>query len=45
MKLLSFRVGAAQEPPLWMKPGDTIEVEITNIGVLRNPIVAKDQAT
>ncbi len=30
-------VGAYQKPPLWMKPGDTIEVEISNIGVLRNP--------
>ena len=35
-------VGAYQKPPLWMKPGDTIEVEISNIGVLRNPIVAED---
>jgi 2-keto-4-pentenoate hydratase/2-oxohepta-3-ene-1,7-dioic acid hydratase in catechol pathway len=25
-----------------MKPGDTIEVEITNIGVLRNPIVQEE---
>jgi len=30
-------VGAYQKPPLWMKPGDTIEVEISNVGVLRNP--------
>jgi 2-keto-4-pentenoate hydratase/2-oxohepta-3-ene-1,7-dioic acid hydratase in catechol pathway len=35
-------VGAYQKPPLWMKPGDTIEVEITGIGVLRNPIVRED---
>ena len=35
-------VGAYQTPPLWMRPGDTIEVEITNIGVLRNPIVAEE---
>jgi 2-keto-4-pentenoate hydratase/2-oxohepta-3-ene-1,7-dioic acid hydratase in catechol pathway len=34
-------VGAYQNPPLWMKPGDTIEVEISGIGVLRNPIVAE----
>jgi 2-keto-4-pentenoate hydratase/2-oxohepta-3-ene-1,7-dioic acid hydratase in catechol pathway len=27
---------------LWMKPGDTIEVEISNIGVLRNPIVQEE---
>jgi 2-keto-4-pentenoate hydratase/2-oxohepta-3-ene-1,7-dioic acid hydratase in catechol pathway len=34
-------VGAYHTPPLWMKPGDTIEVEISGIGVLRNPIVAE----
>jgi 2-keto-4-pentenoate hydratase/2-oxohepta-3-ene-1,7-dioic acid hydratase in catechol pathway len=32
-------VGAARKPPLWLKPGDTIEVEIDGIGVLRNRIV------
>lgn len=32
-------VGAYQKPPLWLKPGDTVEVEITNIGVLRNTVV------
>jgi 2-keto-4-pentenoate hydratase/2-oxohepta-3-ene-1,7-dioic acid hydratase in catechol pathway len=31
-------VGAYHKPPLWMKPGDIIEVEIGGIGVLRNPI-------
>jgi 2-keto-4-pentenoate hydratase/2-oxohepta-3-ene-1,7-dioic acid hydratase in catechol pathway len=31
-------VGARRTPPLWMKPGDTIEVEIVHVGVLRNPI-------
>jgi 2-keto-4-pentenoate hydratase/2-oxohepta-3-ene-1,7-dioic acid hydratase in catechol pathway len=35
-------VGFARKPPVWMKPGDTIEVEIERIGVLRNPIVAED---
>jgi 2-keto-4-pentenoate hydratase/2-oxohepta-3-ene-1,7-dioic acid hydratase in catechol pathway len=34
-------VGAGRKPPLWMKPGDTIEVEITGIGTLRNPVVAE----
>jgi acylpyruvate hydrolase len=34
-------VGQARTPPVWMKPGDTIEIEIENIGVLRNPIVAE----
>ena len=32
-------VGHARKPePVWMKPGDTIEVEVEGIGVLRNPI-------
>jgi len=32
-------VGAKRNPPLWMKPGDTVEVEIDRLGILRNPIV------
>ena len=32
-------VGHARKPePVWMKPGDTIEIEVEGIGVLRNPI-------
>jgi 2-keto-4-pentenoate hydratase/2-oxohepta-3-ene-1,7-dioic acid hydratase in catechol pathway len=31
-------VGVKRTPPLWMKPGDTVEVEIDGIGVLRNGI-------
>ncbi|SIT48850.1 5-carboxymethyl-2-hydroxymuconate delta-isomerase [Paraburkholderia piptadeniae] len=31
-------VGAFREPPLWMKPGDVVEVEISGIGTLRNSI-------
>ena len=31
-------VGAGRKPPQYMKPGDTIEVEVSRIGVLRNPI-------
>jgi 2-keto-4-pentenoate hydratase/2-oxohepta-3-ene-1,7-dioic acid hydratase in catechol pathway len=34
-------VGFARKPPLWMKPGDVVEVEIGGVGVLRNPIVAE----
>ncbi|WP_206243818.1 fumarylacetoacetate hydrolase family protein [Novosphingobium terrae] len=34
-------VGAARKPPLFMKPGDVVEVEIERIGLLRNPIVAE----
>jgi 2-keto-4-pentenoate hydratase/2-oxohepta-3-ene-1,7-dioic acid hydratase in catechol pathway len=31
-------VGHARKPPVWMKNGDAIEVEIERIGTLRNPI-------
>jgi 2-keto-4-pentenoate hydratase/2-oxohepta-3-ene-1,7-dioic acid hydratase in catechol pathway len=31
-------VGAYRTPPLWMKPGDVVEVEVTSVGVLRNTI-------
>jgi 2-keto-4-pentenoate hydratase/2-oxohepta-3-ene-1,7-dioic acid hydratase in catechol pathway len=32
-------VAHARKPPAWMKAGDTVEVEVERIGVLRNPIV------
>jgi 2-keto-4-pentenoate hydratase/2-oxohepta-3-ene-1,7-dioic acid hydratase in catechol pathway len=32
-------VGHGRKPPLWMKAGDTLEVEITGIGVLRVQVV------
>ena len=32
-------VGARRTPPVWMKAGDIIEVEIDKVGVLRNTIV------
>lgn len=31
-------VGQARTPPVWMKHGDTIEIDIERIGVLRNTI-------
>jgi len=31
-------VGDRREPPLYMKDGDTVEVEITGLGILRNRI-------
>jgi 2-keto-4-pentenoate hydratase/2-oxohepta-3-ene-1,7-dioic acid hydratase in catechol pathway len=34
-------VGFKKDPPLFMKPGDTVEVEITGIGTLVNPIVGE----
>lgn len=33
-------VGFARKPPVFLKPGDTMEVEIERIGGLGNPIVA-----
>lgn len=32
-------VGFARTPPVWMKPGDTIQIEVTGVGVLTNTIV------
>jgi 2-keto-4-pentenoate hydratase/2-oxohepta-3-ene-1,7-dioic acid hydratase in catechol pathway len=31
-------VGSRREPPLWMKPGDTVSVEITGLGTIENRI-------
>jgi 2-keto-4-pentenoate hydratase/2-oxohepta-3-ene-1,7-dioic acid hydratase in catechol pathway len=32
-------VGFKREPPLWMRPGDVVEVQIDGVGTLRNVIV------
>ncbi len=32
-------VGLARKPPLFMKHGDVCEVEVENVGILRNPVV------
>jgi 2-keto-4-pentenoate hydratase/2-oxohepta-3-ene-1,7-dioic acid hydratase in catechol pathway len=32
-------VGQKRVPPLWLKPGDIVEVEIEEIGVLRNRVI------
>jgi 2-keto-4-pentenoate hydratase/2-oxohepta-3-ene-1,7-dioic acid hydratase in catechol pathway len=34
--------GGHQSPPAWLKPGDVVEVEVPEIGVLRNTV--KDEA-
>jgi 2-keto-4-pentenoate hydratase/2-oxohepta-3-ene-1,7-dioic acid hydratase in catechol pathway len=34
-------IGLARKPPLFMKDGDVVEVEIEGLGILRNPIVAE----
>lgn len=31
-------IGMARKPQLYMKPGDVVEVEIDQIGILRNPV-------
>ncbi len=33
-------VGMARKPPVFLKPGDMVEVEIEGIGTLRNPVAA-----
>jgi 2-keto-4-pentenoate hydratase/2-oxohepta-3-ene-1,7-dioic acid hydratase in catechol pathway len=32
-------VGFARKPPIFMKAGDTVEIEVTGLGVLRNTVV------
>ncbi len=34
-------VGMAKKPPVWLKPGDVVEVEIDHLGTLRNTVVAE----
>ena len=32
-------VGAKRQPPLWMKSGDIVQVDIGNVGMLSNPVI------
>jgi len=34
-------VGAARKPPVFIKPGDRMEVEIESLGILSNPVVGE----
>jgi 2-keto-4-pentenoate hydratase/2-oxohepta-3-ene-1,7-dioic acid hydratase in catechol pathway len=34
-------VGFARQPPVYLQPGDTVEVSIEEVGVLRNPVVGR----
>jgi 2-keto-4-pentenoate hydratase/2-oxohepta-3-ene-1,7-dioic acid hydratase in catechol pathway len=34
-------VGFARKPPVFLKPGDMVEVEIEKLGILQNPVVAE----
>jgi len=36
-------VGAAKNPPLWMKDGDTVTIEVEQIGSLTNPVINEAQ--
>lgn len=31
-------IGAKRQPPMWLQPGDTVEVQLENVGVLRNVV-------
>jgi len=35
-------VGMARKPPVWLKPGDVVTVEIEKIGCLTNPVALED---
>ena len=35
-------VGYPRQPPVFMRPGDTVEIEIEGIGILSNPIAAEE---
>jgi acylpyruvate hydrolase len=35
-------VGFARQPPVWMQPGDVIEITIEGVGTIRNRVVAED---
>jgi 2-keto-4-pentenoate hydratase/2-oxohepta-3-ene-1,7-dioic acid hydratase in catechol pathway len=36
-------VGGRQDPPVFLQDGDTVEVEVTGVGRLRNPVIAEDR--
>ena len=36
------RRGDGPKAPVWLKPGDVVEVEIDQLGTLRNTVVAED---
>jgi 2-keto-4-pentenoate hydratase/2-oxohepta-3-ene-1,7-dioic acid hydratase in catechol pathway len=36
-------VGMARKPPIWLKAGDVVEVEIDKLGVLTNPVIGEGQ--
>lgn len=35
-------VGFARQPPVWLQPGDVIEITVEGVGTIRNRVVAED---
>jgi 2-keto-4-pentenoate hydratase/2-oxohepta-3-ene-1,7-dioic acid hydratase in catechol pathway len=35
-------VGFARQPPVWLQPGDVIEVEVQGVGRIENRVVAEE---
>ncbi len=38
-------VGAAMDPPTWLRPGDVVRISIERIGELSNPVIAEPETT
>jgi acylpyruvate hydrolase len=36
-------VGSARKPPVWLKPGDAVKVEVEGLGTLENTCVAEER--
>jgi 2-keto-4-pentenoate hydratase/2-oxohepta-3-ene-1,7-dioic acid hydratase in catechol pathway len=36
-------VGFTRTPPRWLRPGETVRIEIDKIGVLENPVVSETE--
>jgi 2-keto-4-pentenoate hydratase/2-oxohepta-3-ene-1,7-dioic acid hydratase in catechol pathway len=43
--VLNEGVGFTRNPPLWLKAGDQVEVELEGVGVLKNIVVAESGPT
>jgi 2-keto-4-pentenoate hydratase/2-oxohepta-3-ene-1,7-dioic acid hydratase in catechol pathway len=35
-------VGFTRKPPIYLQPGDIVEIEVEGIGILRNPVADSD---
>ncbi|MEX1135143.1 MAG: fumarylacetoacetate hydrolase family protein [Acidimicrobiia bacterium] len=38
-------VGGRMDPPVWLKSGDVVRIEIEGLGVLENPVVSSQEST